>query len=179
MARELIMPEFLTMSWNVVLTSSLMILSQISAWYAVVQSDHARNPTSALYNTLGVATAFYCAWALYKVLLEGNERELGQYSMGLAALGNLCHSKHAALAGLALVIVNYVLAIVLLIGMSAVNLSELVKHTDSTTGIVWAWIFKAYLLSNLAFWSFSFHKVWKLEPGADTIRSSYSAVSKK
>lgn len=167
------------MSSNIILTIALMVLSQIAAWYAVIQSDHARNPTIALYNVLGVTAAFYCAWALYKVFVEGNNDELGQYSMGLAALGNFFHSKYAALAGLALVIVNFALGIVLLVGMSAAKLAEVVKHTDSTAGIVWAWIFKTYLLSSLLFWSFSFRKVWRLQPvaNATTNHSSYSAVA--
>ncbi|KAL7557060.1 hypothetical protein ACA910_009896 [Epithemia clementina (nom. ined.)] len=161
------------MSLNVISTS-LMPISQIAAWFAVIKTESASNPTSALYNTLGVTATFYCVWALYKVFIEGNKNELGQYSMGLAALGSFCHSKYGSLAGIGVVIVNFLLALFLVLGMSAADLADLVKHTDSTAGIIWAWIFKVYLLSSTAFWVFSFVQVSKLEP--DNTRNTYRVV---
>lgn len=153
-------------------TTCLMPLSQIAAWYAVIKSESARNRNNALYNTLGCTAAFYCAWALYNVYVLGGQ-DIGQYTMGLAAIGSFCHSKYASLGGIGLVILNFFLVIYLVMFVGAATLAQEVKGTDSTAGIAWAWIFKAYVLSSTAFWIFSFHKVWKLEPDE---ANSYTAV---
>ncbi|KAL7557059.1 hypothetical protein ACA910_009895 [Epithemia clementina (nom. ined.)] len=146
------------MSINTV-AMSLMPISQTAAWYALITSDNATNPTGALYMTLGWTSSFYCGWALYKVLVEGDKKELGQYSMGLTALATFCQSKYASIGALGLVLVNFCYPIYLVMGMSASELAKLVKKTDSKKAIVWAWTFKGYLVSNLIFWGFALSKV--------------------
>ena len=163
------------MTLNIV-TTSLMPISQTAAWLALIKSKSASNPTNALYKTLAVISLFYCVWALYNVFVQGNEKELGQYSMGVTAVATFFQYKYASLAGLGLVILNFALGICLVIGMSASELAEVVKQTDSTEGIIWAWIFKAYLLSSIVFWSVAFSKVWKLQPSEAIQQAQYSSV---
>ena len=151
---------------SIVVSTSLMPISQTAAWFALITSgNNAANPTNKLYTTLAVTSSFYCGWALYKVLIQGDENELGQYSMGLTAVATFCQSKYASLGGLGLVVANFALAIYLVMGMSAAKLAEVVKQTNSTEGIIWAWIFKAYLLSSFVFWSVAFSRVWNLQTG--------------
>ncbi|KAL7557058.1 hypothetical protein ACA910_009894 [Epithemia clementina (nom. ined.)] len=140
----------------------LMPVSQAIAWLSIIKSANASDPSNALYKTLCLTSAFYCGWALYKVYVEGNKKELGQYSMGLTAIATFAQSKYASLGAICLVIVNFALPIYVVMGWSASKLARVVKESESKEAITWAWIFKGYLLSNIVFWCFAFSNLWNL-----------------
>ena len=156
-----------------VIAASLMPISQIAAWFALSKTDSASDPTKALYLTLGATAAFYCAWALFNVFVENDTNELGHYTMGLAAIGCFCQSKYVSLAGIGLVILNFILALFLVFGMSAADLAHAAKDSDTWAGIAWSWIFRAFAISSTVFWCLAFHMVLKIDT---TSRAPYQAV---
>ena len=134
-----------------------MPISQAVAWYGVIRSGYDSDPLDSLYTTLSLTSAFYCGWALYKVHIEGNKKELGHYAMGLTAVATFYRSKYASCAAICLVIANFALPTYIVIGWSASKLAT------SPEAIVWAWIFKGYLLCSIVFWCFSFSTLWNMD----------------
>mmetsp|Transcript_12259 Transcript_12259/g.16042 ORF Transcript_12259/g.16042 Transcript_12259/m.16042 type:complete len:152 (-) Transcript_12259:291-746(-) len=141
------------------ISTRLMPISQALSWYAIFNCQTKESPT--LYNTLMIASSFYCLWALYKVFVEGNKQELGHYSMAMTALATTLKSKYGTLGALSVVVINFVVPIIGfgLLQMPAKKLAKAVKGTDSKEAIVWAFIFKGYMISSTLFWTFALYQV--------------------
>jgi hypothetical protein len=146
---------------------ALMPVSQLVSW-KLIQSE-----TYPLYPTISGIAAFYCVWALYNLWIEGNHRELGHISMGLLAVAAYFEKRNLTIAATGLVIINFFLPVLYLVPMSAHDMAKLIKESTSTWAIVWAYIFKLYLLSNLALFSTILYKV--VQP--QSINNSYTSVS--
>lgn len=142
---------------NVVATS-LMPISQAVSWTLVLQQGPPNYPVLA-----GVA-GFYCAWALYNRYLNGIPQELGQYSMGCMVIAGLCQHRFASLAACGLILLNFGAALGLVGLWNAETLARRIKKDTRRISIVWAYIFKLYLISNLALWSTVFYKIYIDQP---------------
>lgn len=137
-----------------------MPLSQAVAWYLVLSKNQ------PLYRSVTAVTLFYCVWALYNRYLGGNPKELGQFSMGLAALATYCHHRPSSIAAVGLVLFNFAgVAYFILIAWDARQLAKNVKNDVSSLAILWAYIFKAYFVSNMALWSLVIYKLCVRDDG--------------
>jgi hypothetical protein len=96
--------------------------------------------------------AFYCAWALYNRYLGGVTQELGHFSMGAAAITAFLQNRIAALIGGTLVLLNFLLVSSLIIQWDAHTLAEKFKQDTSPKGILWAYTFKCYFVSQILLW---------------------------
>ena len=127
----------------------LMPLSQCVAWYWVRTT-----PMPALYTNVSELAAFYCAWALYNRYLAGSKQELGHFSMGAAMVTTYFQHRWASLVGGSLVLLNFLLvAPIVLWQWDAATLAQKVKRDTSSKGILWAYTFKGYFVSQILLWS--------------------------
>lgn len=134
---------------------ALMPLSQATGWTLMLTSSQT---VATLYPNILAMSSFYCTWALYKKF-NGDKRELGHISMGLAALGAATQSKWPTAAGVSLVILNFaVVAKIVLYDMSSQDLAKAAKKS-----ITWARVFKGYFVSSMIFWSTVLYKVVTVE----------------
>jgi hypothetical protein len=132
---------------------ALMPVSQSVAWYLVL--------TKPLYNSVSAITLFYCIWALYNRYLGGNPKELGQFSMGLAAIATYLKHRPFSLAATGLVWFNFVGVSYLVLWLwDATQLAKTVKNDISSLAITWAYVFKVYFVSNIGLWSVVLYKLY-------------------
>jgi hypothetical protein len=144
------------MSINVI-AMALMPISQGVSWYFVL-SNATGTP---LYPTVCGIASFYCAWALYNRYLAGVVQELGQYSMGAAALATYFQHRPLSMAATGLVLFNFVAPGYLIVWKWSVReLAKNVKQDTSALGMVWARIFKLYFVSNIALWCTILYKFY-------------------
>mmetsp|Transcript_28096 Transcript_28096/g.77275 ORF Transcript_28096/g.77275 Transcript_28096/m.77275 type:complete len:170 (-) Transcript_28096:34-543(-) len=143
------------------LTTRLMPVSQAVCWYSIVNSQKAEDPTTAAFDFVKLASAFFCAWALYNKFLGGMPKELGHISMGLTCAAATFRSKKATVAGIGVVLLNFFLPIVAfnVILMPARKLALMAKKNQTTDGIVWAWVFKGYMISSCFLWGYTMYVV--------------------
>ena len=139
-----------------IIALALMPVSQVVAWLLVLKKE--------LFDSVWKISTFYCLWAVYNRVFVAPQ-ELGYISMGFLAVAAYFRNKHASLAGTGLVIANFLIPAMIIFGSSAAELAKLVKDTDSELGILWAYVFKLYFVSNLLLWSWVFCKFWKYRPG--------------
>ena len=126
--------------------TALMPLSQAIAWYMVLQ-------LRPLLPQVFRIALFYCVWALYNKYFGGIPQELGHISMGLLALAAYTNHRRGSIAATALVLINYLLALGIIVTYSAHDLSTKMKKRDDWLGHSWAYTFQLYVLSNLALWT--------------------------
>ena len=132
---------------------ALMPISQATGWTLVLNSS----PDTLYPRILGMSS-FYCAWALYKKF-QGDKRELGHISMGMTALAAATQNRWATSAGVSLVILNFAaVAKIVLVDLSFEGLANAAKKS-----ITWAYVFKAYFVSSMIFWSTVLYKVLKIK----------------
>lgn len=150
------------------ITTRLMPLSQSLAWYALFKGSAKEDPLTVYFQVVGMAASFYCLWALYKKFVEGDTRELGHISMGLTALGCMLERQNFVLGSIALVVVNFAVPTFAygVLWMPARQLARAVKKTDAKEGIVWAYIFKLYLVSSMCFWSYAGYLIYQAPASA-------------
>jgi hypothetical protein len=128
-------------------TTALMPISQALAWFFVL------SPRFSLYKAVTEIASFYCAWALYKRFILGDSMEWGYITMGLLALMSHMENKKLSIAATALVLANFGVFAYSVFTLSANDLAENAQDSTSTGAIVWAYLFKAYFLSSVCFWS--------------------------
>jgi hypothetical protein len=145
----------------------LMPISQMIAWYWVTKYQHDVN---GLYYHVMYIAIFYCLWAIYNTVIQ-HQSDLGVYTMGLVALlcyyhySNRLPSSNYMLCAIGLVWLNFVLpSYILLFAWDAKKLAKVLKNNTTPTGITWAYIFKAYFVSNIILWSFIFYRFYQLIP---------------
>jgi hypothetical protein len=135
---------------------ALMPISQSVAWYAVVGSGR------PLYSSVCGISAFYCGWALYKRFIEGESRELGHISMGCLALATFLERRYLSMAGTGLVLANFAVPVAIILPWSAKKIANTFKGQESDLAIVWANVFKLYLISNICLFGTILYKLFKL-----------------
>ena len=135
----------------------LMPVSQAVAWYLVVAK-----PSSRLFTTVFQTSAFYCAWALWKNVVERQE-DLGSVTMGCLAVASYLQHRILSLAATALVLLNFLAPAYFVLWSSPRTLALMVKESDNSLAMTWAYIFKMYFVSSILFWSVVFYKLWKLK----------------
>ena len=121
----------------------LMPASQVASWHLILH----RAP---LYRSICYVSSFYCAWALYNRFLGGQTAELGWISMGALAVASYNEHKNWTLFGTILVLMNYTLAAYIFFGSSAQALATMIKGSATALTLAWVWVFRVYILSNLA-----------------------------
>jgi hypothetical protein len=142
------------MSVNIIKTS-LMPISQAVSWYMVSNQP--------LYPAVSKISTFYCLWALYNKYLAGQKEELGHISMGLLAVATFMKKKNVSIAANVLVLANFLLpAYYVVLSWSAKKVALKVKKSDTDQAILWAYIFKAYFISNIFLWSTVLYKFYNI-----------------
>jgi hypothetical protein len=137
-----------------IIATSLMPISQAVSWYMVLNQP--------LYRSVFAIALFYCLWALYNRFLAGVTQELGQYSMGLAALATWYKSRPLSMAAACLVLLNFgVPAYYILWKWDATEVAKMIKNDTSELAIVWARVFKAYFVSSIALWITILYKFYR------------------
>jgi hypothetical protein len=155
------------MVYNIV-TTTLMPVSQALAWFFVL------SPRFSLYKSVTEIASFYCAWAIYKRFFLGDSGEVGYITMGLLAMMAYLEHKKLSIAATALVLANFLAFAYTVFTLSAHDLAEAAQGSTSKSAIVWAYIFKAYFLSSICFWSTVLFKFIKY-PAA--LPSSYTPLN--
>jgi hypothetical protein len=148
------------------LTTALMPVSQTVAWYLLL------TPSYDLFKSVSGISAFYCAWALFKRLIQGESKELGHISMGLLAVASFMEKKNFSIAATSLVLANFALPAYFIFSWSAEELAKKIKKTTSEEGIIWAWIFKVYFVSSICFWSFVLYRFIKMPSDYSSVQGS-------
>lgn len=134
------------------ITMALMPISQGASWYMIIKQS--------FYPSIFKISIFYAVWALYNRFLMGATLEMGHYSMGIMAVCSVFQKRSACMIACALVLVNFLaFAYWILLLMGPHELAAVFKHDITKTGLVWAWTFKAYFVSQISLWSFI---MWKL-----------------
>lgn len=142
--------------------TSLMPLSQLLSWYWVIQNQY---DVSGLYLRVMYIAIFYCLWALFNVVVQ-RQGDLGVFTMGVTAVVCYYHyynklNSSLILYAVALVWLNFVLpSYLILYAWDAKKLAKMLKNNITSTGITWAYIFKAYFISNIILWSFIFYRFY-------------------
>lgn len=121
----------------------LMAASQVVAW-AMVTALH---DVPSLRLNLGGLAVFYALWAV-RNFVSVDRRERGMISFGVLAVGCIFALMRVTLLGIGMVWLSYVF--VAYMGVATFSASKLAYVRKQT--LVWAYVFKLYVLSNLALW---------------------------
>lgn len=136
------------------ITLALMPISQGASWYLIIKES--------LYPSIFKIAVFYAVWALYNRFFLGATLEMGHYSMGVMAVCSYFQKRPISIMACVLVLVNFLaFAYWILLAMGPRELAAVFKHDAATLGIIWAWTFKAYFLSQISLWSFILWKLYK------------------
>jgi hypothetical protein len=136
-------------------TTALMPISQALAWFFVL------SPRFSFYKSVTEIASFYCAWALYKRFVLGDSMEFGYITMALLALMSHTENRKLSIAATALVLANFGVFAYSVFTLSAYDLAKGAQDSTSGGAIVWAYVFKAYFLSSICFWSIVLFKFTK------------------
>mmetsp|Transcript_30012 Transcript_30012/g.72835 ORF Transcript_30012/g.72835 Transcript_30012/m.72835 type:complete len:193 (+) Transcript_30012:223-801(+) len=168
------------MSW---IGMVLMPISQAASWYLIAfrpeesSSSSSSSSSRLLYEGLSMASVFYALWALFNVVVR-KRPDLGVISMSILALASYYQKRTLTMVATFLVIVNYVLALFLVLGMLQKQLKSQSKQEDdkspssssSSMKKIFPWVFLAYVVSNLILFSLTEYKLWKM--GNDGVDST-------
>ena len=132
---------------------ALMPISHAISWWAVLTHRH---DASNFYTAVACIAAFYCAWALYKVIVLGDKNEKGQWTMGLlSATATYGRDYPYAIAGCTvLVIINFAVVVPFFLNRGVAGIVKLVHKEVTSLTMTWGYVFLTYLLANLVLWSF-------------------------
>ena len=133
-----------TNSATEILFMLLMVASQAAAWVMVI-TLHASPP---LRLGLGGLAVFHALWAL-RNFVSVNRRERGMISYGVLACGCFFALMRVTLLGAGMVWLSY-LFVATSMGVATLPASKLAHLRKQT--LVWAYVFKLYVFSNLALW---------------------------
>ena len=129
----------------------LMPASQIWAWLKFLQGVKNDELAVTLRQMLPSLCIFHALWAL-KNRYAGNMLEKGHLTFGAVALASLMgldrvEAFYFALAGAAMVWVSFFFVAANVTPWPATKLAHVMRKT-----VMWARIYKAYMLANTAFW---------------------------
>ena len=146
---------------------ALMPISHAVSWWLVLRAEQKRTDddnqpdTQYFYFTVASIAAFYCAWALYKVLVGGDKQEKGHISMGFLALSAtfLQTYPYVILAANGLVIVNFAVVIPFFINRGVAGIVKMVHKEVNGLTMTWGYVFLTYLLCNIVLWCYTFKTI--------------------
>ena len=95
-----------------------------------------------------------------KTCFDGDEHELGHISFGLLAIATYLERKWFAVTANVVLVANFLLAVVIIFSFSPKSLAEMIKHDDTSLGVVWAFTFDAYIVSSIVLWSFVLYRLF-------------------
>jgi len=159
----------------------LMPVSQAASWYLIAvrpeETTTKESSSRLLYEGLFMTSVFYALWALFNVVVR-KRPDLGVISMSILALASYYQKRTLTMVATFLVIINYVLAFVLVLGMLQKQLTksqskqEDDKPSSSSSSLkkIGPWVFLAYAVSNLILFSLTEYKLWKM--GNDGVDST-------
>jgi|UniRef100_A0A8J9SFN1 hypothetical protein len=133
----------------------LMPVSQIFAWHTVLK----RSP---LFTQVFYISMFYFGWALWKRIFLHDSGEIGFIPFGLLALTSYLGKRNYSVIATLLLLINFGFAAKLAFGNNANQLAKMIKDDTSAIGIVWAYMFKAYIISSICLWGKVFHDFLQL-----------------
>ena len=123
----------------------LMVVAQVVAWVMVTTLHE--EPSLRL--DLGGLAVFHALWAVRNFVYVA-KRERGMITYGVLAVGCFFALWRVTLLGIAMVWLSY--TFVAWMGVATFSASKLAYVRKQT--LVWAYIFKLYVLSNLALWPY-------------------------
>lgn len=142
---------------------ALMPISHAASWYILLQ---AQGNKASFYRAVAQVAAFYCAWALFKVKVQGDKKEMGHISMGLLATSSflLVKFKYLVLAFTVMVILNFGVVIPYFANRGVTGIVKIVHKDQGVTALTmtWGYIFLLYLLGNIIMWGFVAKTLWGL-----------------
>ena len=136
----------------------LMATSNAVAWHLVLEESSLSELSSVVWKI----ALFYTLWALFNKYLAGRSKELGHVSFGLLCLsslatpdGPLSMTKIPLLFSCGLVVLNFavVLPLIASVGTPGAFAKKMWK-ADDTLVVLWGYAFSAYIVSNVALWSY-------------------------
>jgi hypothetical protein len=140
---------------------ALMALSQVVSWQWILRWP--------LYQSVFRLSVFYFLWALYNRFIGGQIHELGHFTYLLTAIAAYYEKPRFCMAGTLLLFVQYAIAFYLCFSVSAGTWAQTIHGEVSKTAIIWAWAFRAYVISNLGLWGTAANKFSKNEVNDYTI----------
>ena len=139
----------------------LMPLSQVVAWILIWRAQ-----STDLYPAVTHIAFFYFLWAVFNFYFLGVP-DLGMFSMGFLTCASFFRKRIVSMMGSVLVLFNFGLASYIAFSQSATALALAAKEGTGSLELAWAWMFRIYVLSNLALWSFCLYKQHKLPPSTE------------
>jgi hypothetical protein len=124
----------------------LMPLSQAVSWLLI--SQRSKNLLPNLFKI----SIFYFFWACHNRYLKGNPSELGQYSMGFLALTAFLRTPPMCMAATVVVMGHFCWPLYTAFSQPLEELALDAKLSKKVDALLWACVFRAYVLSNLALW---------------------------
>ena len=150
-----------------ILPTLLMPVSQAVAWYLVVNvngGDGGDDPSSLLLlllQTVWKISFFYMCWALYNRYVGGRSQELGQVSMGLMTVTAYFEFHYLSMAACCLIVVHYGIVVPFLFAQGPKGIAKILyKDETSALALIRAYVFIAYILSNLALWLYILYRMY-------------------
>jgi hypothetical protein len=138
-----------------------MFLSQVVSWQWVLKLP--------LYTSVYRLSVFYFLWALYNRYMGGQVHELGHFSFALMAAAAYFEKPRFCMAASLLVFVQYAVAFYLCFSVSASSWALGIHGETTRMAVLWAWAFRAYVISNLGLWGTASNKFSKNETNDYTI----------
>ena len=131
---------------------ALMPISHIASWYLLLNS---LETSEEFHMSVAMVAAFYCLWALYKVHVEKNKKELGHMSMGILTVACVILSKrfpHLVMTATIMVIVNFAVVLPFFANRGVEGVVKMVHKEVNSLSMMWGYIFFTYILSNVVMW---------------------------
>jgi hypothetical protein len=139
----------------------LMPISNGIAWYWILFQTPRGDQAYALLQNVWKIALFYMIWALYNRYLAGRTHELGHISTGLLALTAFLQKKYLAMGACGLVTLNFAIVIPIIISNGPGGLAMLFHKEKTALSMTWAYIFIAYILSNVVLWSYVLYRLYE------------------
>ncbi|KAG7359473.1 hypothetical protein IV203_034571 [Nitzschia inconspicua] len=160
----------------------LMPISNGVSWYLICKKSPGGDQAYALLQNVWKIALFYMVWALYNKYLNGRPQELGHISTGLLALTAYFQKKYLAMGACGLVVLNFAVVIPVIINKGPGGMAKLVYKEVTALSLTWAYIFIAYILSNVVLWSFVLYRLYQevvvpTQAGGSTGGGSYVPVA--
>ena len=132
----------------------LMPVSHAASWYLLLQSA---DSAASFHKAVALVSAFYCVWALYKVHVEKNKKELGHMSMGILCAASVLLSErfpHLVMTATVLVIMNFAVIIPFFINRGVEGIVKMVHKEVNSLSLIWGYVFLMYILGNVVMWCY-------------------------
>lgn len=139
----------------------LMPISNGVSWYLIYKQSPRGDQAYGLLQNVWKIALFYMVWALYNKYLNGRPQELGHISTGLLALTAYLQKKYMAMGACALVILNFAVVVPMILSKGPGGMAKLIYNEKTALSMVWAYIFTAYILSNVVLWSYVLYQLYQ------------------